>query len=115
MFGPYVIRVGSKRLHGGAPDEWWWDLGWLAVPGDYGDSDVDHRHLSLPWTMQKHWTRCKQLTIPYSTICVIIFKPFPLPRSSEFMQRAQAETYLLAASLLEGSFYGLSASDSTIF
>ncbi|THV00671.1 hypothetical protein K435DRAFT_854591 [Dendrothele bispora CBS 962.96] len=39
-FGPYVIRVESKRLHAGAPDEWWWNLGWLAVPGDDGDAPI---------------------------------------------------------------------------
>ncbi|THU78798.1 Arginase/deacetylase [Dendrothele bispora CBS 962.96] len=41
-FGPYAIRVGSKRLHGGAtPAEWWWDLGWQASPGEFGAGILD--------------------------------------------------------------------------
>ncbi|KAK7450582.1 hypothetical protein VKT23_012891 [Stygiomarasmius scandens] len=36
-FGPYAIRVGSKRI---AP-EWWWDLGWEAGPSEFGAGILD--------------------------------------------------------------------------
>jgi len=69
-FGPYAIRVGSKRI---AP-EWWWDLGWEAGPSEFGAGildcgdvslgfkrvllrlcvDLRNRHLSLRWITQRH-------------------------------------------------------------